>query len=142
MSEPTDLARRLQDTAEAFDSAEAALSRAMALDPSTPEVWLSLAKLRWMHAPDLVSAEQAIHSALKRDSSAAEVHFEHARILAMREMADSAMMEMDREASTPMFRRDSIWMGETARSTDSDRSSGWPLSSSPGRTGTGTLLMS
>ena len=81
--------------AEAFDSAEAALSRAMAIDPSRPEVWLSLAKLRWMHAPDLQAAEQAIHRALRRDSSAAEAHFEHARILAMRGEADSAILEMN-----------------------------------------------
>ena len=46
-------------------------------------------------------------------------------------------IEIDSEAATPMLARYSMWIGETARSTDSDRSSGAPRSSRAGMIGTG-----
>jgi hypothetical protein len=54
------------------------------------------------------------------------------------------MIEIDMEAFTPIFLRYSMWIGETARSIESERSSGRPFSSSCGTIGTGsasTLVM-
>ena len=52
------------------------------------------------------------------------------------------MIEMESEAPTPMLRRYSIWIGDTARVTHSDMSSAAPAGSSAGMTGTGGALMS
>jgi tetratricopeptide (TPR) repeat protein len=79
---------------QAFQRAEAALATALALDQSLAETQLSLAKLRWMHAPDLQVAERAIHAAIAANPVMAEAHFEHARLLAMRLRADSAASEV------------------------------------------------
>jgi serine/threonine-protein kinase len=79
---------------EAFGRAEAALQKAMVLDPSRAETQLARAKLGWMHLADLVGAERAIHRALADSPSFAEAHFEHARLLAIRQHADSAAAEV------------------------------------------------
>ena len=44
--------------------------------------------------------------------------------------------------ATPMFFRYSMWIGDTERSIDSDRSSGSPFSSRCGTIGTGTAFTS
>ena len=52
----------------------------------------------------------------------------------------SAVEDMD--ARTPMLRKYSMWIGDTERNTDSDRSNGWPCSSTCGSSGTGVDSMS
>ncbi len=52
------------------------------------------------------------------------------------------MIEIDIDAPTPIFLRYSMWIGDTARSTDSDRSSGMPDSSSAGTMPTGVAFTS
>ncbi|MNQ54435.1 hypothetical protein D3C85_685030 [compost metagenome] len=51
-------------------------------------------------------------------------------------------MEIDSEAPTPMFLRYSMWIGETERRVERERSSGRPSWLRAGMTGTGTAFTS
>jgi hypothetical protein len=98
----------------AFAKAHAAVGRALALDSSIAHAYLTRAQLHWMHAPSIRDAEQAIHKALALDSLVAESHFEHARILAMRLQADSALAEVTHARSldggSSVRRADIAWV--------------------------------
>ena len=51
-------------------------------------------------------------------------------------------IEIERDAPTPMLRKYSMWIGETARNVLMDRSSGVPSNEVPGTMGIGSLSTS
>jgi tetratricopeptide (TPR) repeat protein len=96
----------------AFARAESALATALQMDANLAEAHVTLAKLRWMHAPRLSEAETAIHRALALDTLGAEAQFEHARLLAIRGFADSAISAVARART--LDRSSSVRAGDIA----------------------------
>jgi tetratricopeptide (TPR) repeat protein len=106
----------------AFSDAERALRDAFRLDSDSPEAYLALATLRWMHHPDIRASQRAIEMALVLSPDFAEARFEHARVLAIRQQADSAIAEVRKarelEPGTSVRYADVAWVQWIVRHYD------------------------
>ena len=81
--------------AEAYARAKAAASRALELDPTAAEAWVSLGIVHWRYDWDWPAAEQAFRHALDLKGSSAEAHHWYALFLATRGRHGEARGEME-----------------------------------------------
>ena len=81
--------------AEAYPRAKAAASRALELDPTAAEAWVSLGIVHWRYDWDWPAAEQAFRRALELNASSAEAHHWYALFLATMGRHDEARGEME-----------------------------------------------
>jgi len=81
--------------AEAYPRAKAAASRALELDPTAAEAWVSLGIVHWRYDWDWPAAEQAFRRALGLNGSSAEAHHWYALFLATMGRHDEARGEME-----------------------------------------------
>ena len=81
--------------AEAYPRAKAAASRALELDPTAAEAWVSLGIVHWRYDWDWPAAEQAFRRALGLNASSAEAHHWYALFLATMGRHDEARGEME-----------------------------------------------
>jgi eukaryotic-like serine/threonine-protein kinase len=92
-------AHGLMDPEEGWPKAEAAISKALALDPRLPEARHGRAAVQWIYRRDWAGAETEFRSAIQLNANDAEAHNHYAGFLLAQGRFDEAISEM-RDALT------------------------------------------
>jgi eukaryotic-like serine/threonine-protein kinase len=104
----------LMDPEEGWPKAEAALSKALELDPRLPEARHLRAGIQWHYRRDWASADTEFRSAIQLNANDAEVHNHYAAFLSAQGRFDDAISELrDTLTLDPLSTRYSSRLGQT-----------------------------